>query len=141
MTFPFPITPTIFIPRHAAEVRATRSSGKGGQNVNKVSSKAEVHLDTRLIEGLNPRAHQRLLHLAANRLDAEGRLLTVSEAQRDFHRNLQDALEKAATLVRAALHEPKRRRKTKATKASKQRRLEGKGRRSEVKRRRRSLDD
>lgn len=141
MTFPFPITPTIFIPRHAAEVRASRSSGKGGQHVNKTSSKAEVHVEMSQIDGLPPAALQRLRALALHRLDSEGRLLTVSELHREFRRNLEEALEKAARLVRQSLHEPKRRRKTKATRASKERRLEGKGRRSEIKRRRRSIDD
>lgn len=141
MTFPFPITPTVSIPRHAVEVHSARSSGKGGQHVNKTSSKAELHVAMEAIQGISPRALERLKVLAQHRLDAEGRLLMVCDLHREFRRNLDEALEKAARLIRQSLREPKIRRATKATKSSKHRRLESKGRRSEVKRRRRSLDD
>ncbi|MGE4158442.1 MAG: alternative ribosome rescue aminoacyl-tRNA hydrolase ArfB [Planctomycetota bacterium] len=141
MTFPHPITPNVFIPRHAVEVHSARSSGKGGQHVNKTSSKAELHVSMEGIEGLSPRALERLRSLAQHRLDAEGRLLLVCDLHREFRRNLDETLEKAARLIRQSLKEPKIRRATKATRSSKLRRLESKGRRSEIKKRRRSLDD
>src|SRR6185503_17262912 len=108
----------------------------GGLNVNKVASKVELRVDLARVEGLPAEAHARLASLANGRLDAEGRLLVVSQRTRDQHRNLEDAREKVRALVRRAMIRPRTRRPTRATAASKARRLEEKKRRSAHKRRR-----
>lgn len=104
------MTPSIRVPPGAIAMRAVRASGPGGQNVNKVASKVELRVDLAAIEGLTDAARARLSTLAANRLDAEGRLVVTSQATRDQSRNLDDARAKVHALILAALREPKRRR-------------------------------
>ena len=91
------------------------------------------------IEGLPAEAQTRLESLADGRLDAEGRLLVVSQRTRDQHRNLEDAREKVRALVRRAMIRPRTRRPTRVTAAAKARRLDEKKRRSAHKRRRGSV--
>jgi ribosome-associated protein len=122
------------VPAAAVEARAVRSSGPGGQNVNKVASKVLLRVDLSKVEGLAPDARARLHALASSRLDAEGRLLVTSQRFRDQPRNLEDAREKVRALVARALARPKDRRASRPTAASRRRRLEGKRRSSEKKR-------
>lgn len=131
------VTETVRIPGDAIQFRASRSGGAGGQHVNKVSSKVELRIDLTRIEGLSENALHRLRLAVRNRLDAEGLWILVSERSRDQRFNLEDARMKAAEAVRAALVVPKTRVKSRPTKASKERRLEGKKRNAEVKRGRR----
>ena len=121
------------VPESAIAVRAVRSSGPGGQNVNKVSSKVELRVDLAALEGLTPSARARLLALARNDLDADGRLLVTSQKTRDQRRNLEDAREKVRQLLVRAQAEPVPRRKTKPTRGSVERRIEEKKRRSRTK--------
>jgi ribosome-associated protein len=121
------------VPDSAVSIRAVRSSGPGGQNVNKVSSKVELRVDLGAIVGLSPDARGRLLVLCKNDLDAEGRLLVTSQLTRDQHRNLEDAREKVRVLVARALERPKPRRKTKPTRGSVERRIEQKKHRARTK--------
>ena len=114
------------IPDSAVSIRAVRSSGPGGQNVNKVASKVELRVDLEGILGIHPEALARLRALAANQLDAEGRLFVVSQLTRDQHRNVEDAREKVRALVRQALVRPIKRRKTKPTRGSVERRIQEK---------------
>jgi ribosome-associated protein len=120
---------TCVIPDSAISVRAVRSSGPGGQNVNKVASKVELRVDLNAIVGMDAQAHARLVNLCKNDLDADGKLLVVSQLTRDQHRNLEDALEKVRALVARALVRPIPRRKTKPSRASQQRRIDEKKRR------------
>jgi ribosome-associated protein len=122
-------------------MQASRSGGPGGQNVNKVSSKVELRADLERIAGLDAGARGRLRALAAGRLDAEGRLLVVSQRSRDQRANLEDAREKVRALVLRALEEPKRRRPTRPTRGSSERRLAEKKRRGRQKASRRDSDD
>jgi ribosome-associated protein len=122
------VTPSVTVPGEAWSWRATRSSGPGGQNVNKVASRVEVRVDLGRIEGLRADALARLLVLSRHRLDARGRLLVTSQRTRDQPRNLEDAVEKVKTLVAAALVPPRPRRPTRATKGSVERRLDAKRR-------------
>jgi ribosome-associated protein len=131
---PIVVTEHVRIPERALTVRAVRASGPGGQNVNKVASKIDLRVDLDAIEGLGEAARDRLRALVANRLDADGRLVVTSQVTRDQGRNLEDARAKVRALVTAALREPRRRRATRPTKAAKERRLEGKKRRSAIKR-------
>jgi ribosome-associated protein len=119
-------------------MQAVRSGGPGGQNVNKVASKIELRVDLTRVVGMSHAATQRLRSLAAGKLDAEGRLLVVSQRSRDSHVNLEDAREKVRVLVLQALVEPKRRRKTRPTRGSVERRIADKKRRGSQKSDRRS---
>jgi ribosome-associated protein len=117
----------------AMEVHAVRSSGPGGQNVNKVSSKILLFVDLSGIEGLDAASRRRLLTIAGRRIDASGRLLITAQESRDRFRNLEDAREKVRVLVARALVVPKRRRSTEPTRSSKERRLAGKKRDAKIK--------
>jgi ribosome-associated protein len=139
MTGALAVTRAVRVPESALAVRAVRSSGPGGQNVNKVASKIELRVDLGLIEGLPEDARARLLTLARNRLDAQGLLLVTSQRTRDQHRNLEDARQKVREILLRALLRPKVRRPTRVTKASKNARVEAKKKRGQHKRSRRPV--
>jgi ribosome-associated protein len=139
---PLQVTSSIVVPADAIAFRAVRSSGPGGQNVNKVASKVDLRVDLSRIEGLPNAARARLMALAGKSLDSEGRLVVMSQKTRDQHRNLEDARAKLRALVRRSLEVPKARRPTRPTSASRERRLSEKKRAAERKRRRsRPADD
>jgi ribosome-associated protein len=72
------VSETVRVPASAITVRASRASGPGGQNVNKVATRIELRVELALIEGLDEEARRRLQHLVARRLDADGRRLVVT---------------------------------------------------------------
>jgi ribosome-associated protein len=120
----------VLVPGDALEVRAVRASGPGGQNVNKVSTKVEIHVDLDRIQGLGTDSRQRLRHLVSKRLDSSGRLLVTSQKARDQQRNLDDARRKIHDWIAQALVKPKKRVPTLPKPVSRERRLEEKKRRS-----------
>jgi ribosome-associated protein len=137
MADPIQVTSSVRVPGEAIRFKAVRAGGAGGQNVNKVSSKVELRIDLTAIEGLPEDALIRLRAAQRNRLDAEGLWIVVSDRTRDQLKNLEDAREKAAEAVRAALVRPLLRRATRPTRASKERRLDAKKRASATKQHRR----
>ncbi len=128
------MTDRVWVPARALGVRAVRSSGPGGQNVNKVASKIELRVDLGAVEGLAVAARLRLETLARHRLDAEGRLVVTSQTTRDQARNLEDARGKVRALIAAALREPRVRRPTRPGAPAVNRRIGAKKHRGALKR-------
>jgi ribosome-associated protein len=126
----------VVIPAGDLSWRAVRSSGPGGQNVNKVASKVELRLDLDGTGALDGETKARLRALAGARL-AGGEVVIVSQATRDQKQNLADARAKLAALIARALHRPKPRRPTRPTRSSVERRLADKQRRARLKSERR----
>jgi len=124
----------VIIPGGELSATAVRASGPGGQNVNKVSTKVELRFDLRRTSVLDSASKGRLRSLAAGRLDAEGQVVVVSQLTRSRERNLEDARQKLAELVRRALIAPTPRKKTRPGAAARRQRLEGKRHQSEKKR-------
>jgi len=113
--------------------RFSRSSGPGGQNVNKVNSKVTLIWTPAATGVLKPGAKRRFLDRYGNRLSAAGELQISSDRFRDQRRNREDCLEKLGSMIEPILKEPKRRRKTKPSKGAVERRLAGKKHRSQRK--------
>lgn len=132
------ITPAWQIPLDEIEFTYCRSSGPGGQNVNKVSSKAVLRWGAMRSTHWLPGAQERFTQQFGSRLTKEGELVISSQTSRDQERNRADCLEKLRELLVAIAKPPKRRYATKPTKGSKQRRLNAKKNRSDVKNLRRA---
>ena len=126
-----PVNDRVVVPDSAVETKAVRASGPGGQNVNKLATKIQMRVDLDRIAGLFPDELLRVRVFLKSRLDADGRLLVMSQETRDQARNREDCARKVAGLLRAALVRPKPRRPTKPTRASKERRIEAKRRRAD----------
>jgi len=114
------------IPESDLSWTAARSSGPGGQHVNKSASKVELRFDIDACAVLGPAVKSRLRALARSRISADGQIRVVSQKSREQARNLDDARERLAALIREALVPPKARRATKPTRASKKRRVQAK---------------
>jgi len=109
----------LVIPEAELRWTAVRASGPGGQNVNKVASKIDLRFDFEDSDALSDALKARLRVVAAARLDAEGCLQITSQLTRNQSDNLEDARQKLAEILRAAMTVPKRRRKTKPSRAKK----------------------
>jgi ribosome-associated protein len=130
------ILPSLTIP--AAEISFTfsRSSGKGGQHVNKVNSRATLWFDVEASPSLTPGQKELIRQRLAGRINRQGVLQIDADRRRSQGANREDALVRFAALLRGALHEDKARRKTRPTRASKKRRLQAKKHRSLLKKQR-----
>jgi ribosome-associated protein len=113
---------------------ASRASGPGGQNVNKVSTKVTLRFDLRGTEALTRAQKLRLRKLAGKRIDAQGALMINAQAERSQRQNLQRARDRLSRLIGKALVPPKRRVATKPSHTAKRKRLENKRRRGDQKR-------
>jgi ribosome-associated protein len=127
------VNDTVSIPRSELDFRASRSSGAGGQHVNKTSSRIEVFWNPLSSRALTEDQRDRLRHKLATRITTEGSIRVVASDMRSQGRNKELAEERLADLVRSALLVPKKRRPTRPTRASKEARLEGKKRQSHKK--------
>ena len=134
------VTELVSIPLDEFRFEFARSGGPGGQNVNKVNSKAVLRWKPAESPSLPLAVRDRLLRAVASRLTKEGELLVTSQLTRDQGRNVEDCLDKVRELVLAAARPPRPRRPSRPTLASKVRRVEAKLRRSTTKRLRRKPD-
>ncbi len=135
------VAPGVRIPESGMRLQYSRGSGPGGQNVNKVNTKAELWIAIAAVVGLTDRAKDRLATLAGHRLTASGEIHIASDTRRTQEANRAELFERLRELIITAKHEPKRRKKTRPSRASKQRRLDSKKRRGDVKAKRRFSDE
>ncbi len=135
------VTRQLQIPLAELEITFERSSGPGGQNVNKVNSKAVLRWDARGSPSLPEAVRQRFFQKYARRLTTEGELLVTSQRFRDAPRNSRDCLEKLRAMLLGVAQPPKRRRATRPTRGSVERRLQGKRRLSAAKQNRRLREE
>jgi len=117
---------SIEIPERELSISFVRAAGPGGQNVNKVSTAAQLRFDLAGSSVLNPAAKARLRLLAGHRVIADGSLLIMARNHRTQEGNRREALERLQKLIAAALIEPKKRRATRPTRASQVRRVDSK---------------
>ncbi len=132
------VTPEIDIDEREIEENFVRASGPGGQNVNKLSTAVQLRFDVRHSPSLPGDVRARLERLAGSRLTRDGILVIIAQRHRTQARNRQDALDRLIDLIRSAAVRPIKRRPTKPTRASRERRIEGKKRRAGIKRLRRT---
>lgn len=133
-----PVTAKIAVDEREIEEQFVRASGPGGQNVNKLSTAVQLRFDIRHSPSLPPDVRARLERLAGARLTRDGVLVIVAQRHRTQARNREDALERLIALIRQAAVAPVKRRPTKPTKASRERRIESKKRHGGIKRLRRA---
>jgi ribosome-associated protein len=127
------VTDTIAIDDSELSETFVRSSGPGGQNVNKVSSAVQLRFDARHSPSLPNDVAIRLMRLAGKRLTKDGVIVIIAQAHRDQTRNRADARERLFDLIRQAAVEPVPRRPTRVPKAQKRKRIEGKKHRGHIK--------
>ena len=132
------ITDDIAIDENEITESFVRSSGPGGQNVNKLSTAVQVRFDVRRSPSLPNDVAVRLMRLAGKRMTKDGVLVLIAQNQRTQERNRSDARERLIAMIKEAAVRPVPRRATKPSKSQKRERLEGKKRRSGVKELRRS---
>jgi len=126
------VTESLRIDEGELDIRAARASGPGGQHVNKTSTAIELRFDVTAAD-LPEDVKARLVKIAGSRMTTEGELLIFAQTHRSQEMNRQDAIGRLVALIQRAAEAPKPRKRTRPTKASKERRLAQKSRRSEVK--------
>ena len=130
---PVAVSSSLEIPDELLVLRMVRASGPGGQNVNKVSNAVELRFDTAGWDALPAAARPRLRRIAGRRMTDDGLIVIDAQRFRSLEQNRADAIERLVAMIRESLVEPKPRRPTKPTRASKERRLAGKSRDSRTK--------
>ena len=127
------LSSNVSVPTWAVRVSYARSSGPGGQNVNKVNSKAEVWLSLSGLHAFGDRVIARAKSLAGRRLTEANEIHIACEVHRSQHQNREEAFTRLADLITAAMTEPKVRRPTKVSRGAKRKRLASKRKRSAIK--------
>ncbi len=135
------ITPSIGISESEIEEQFIRSPGSGGQKVNKTESAVQLRFDARSSPSLSNAVFLRLRPLAGRRMTKDGVIVITANRFRTQDLNRQDAMDRLIALIREAATPPRRRRPTKPTKGSKRRRLDGKRRKSDIKKGRRKVTE
>ncbi len=130
----------MYIPESEFIITFARSSGKGGQNVNKTSTKVILHWSIKNSQVLTEEEKGRVRLVLANRINNEDELVLMSEEERSQPQNKEIAIARLQELVAGALHVPKKRRPTHPSKASKLKRLESKKIRSRIKQARQTVE-
>lgn len=131
------ITPFISLDERDLQFDFVRASGPGGQNVNKVSSAVQLRFNIQT-PALPEEVRLRLMRIAASRISGEGDLMIEARRYRTQEQNRQDALDRLVELIRRAAQKPRPRKATRPTAAAREKRLEAKRHRSDVKRLRRT---
>ncbi|HYO10925.1 MAG TPA: alternative ribosome rescue aminoacyl-tRNA hydrolase ArfB [Tepidisphaeraceae bacterium] len=131
------VAPGVTAPADALRVQFSRSGGPGGQNVNKLNTKAELWVRVDALAGLSYNARARLRHDAGRRMTAAGELHLVSESERGQEGNRAAVMDRLREMIVRAKVEPKVRRKSKPSRSQKAKRLDQKKRRGEIKSKRR----
>ena len=127
------VTDSIAIDESELTEDFVRSSGPGGQNVNKLATAVQLRFDARRSPSLPNDVALRLMRLAGSRLTKDGVIVITAQSHRTQERNRQDARDRLIQLIRQAAVAPRKRRPTKPTKASREKRLESKKRRGSIK--------
>lgn len=135
------LAPGVHIEPAGLRYQFSRSSGPGGQNVNKVNTRAELWAKLSAVTGLSERAMARLIQFAGKKVTAAGDIHIAADAHRSQEANRLAVFERLQDLISQAKHEPKTRRKTKPSRAAKQRRMDAKRRRGETKAQRKGGGD
>lgn len=130
----------IQIPLSELEVSFTRSSGPGGQNVNKTSTRVEITFDLAHSPSIHDDDRTWLMERLRSKLDTEGRIHIAAQEYRSQLRNRQAAIERLEEMLQQAIQRPKKRKKSKPTRSAVERRLDSKKRESEKKRERRTRE-
>jgi ribosome-associated protein len=133
------ITDKISIDENELHFDFVRSSGPGGQNVNKVASAVQLRFDVNGSPSLPDDVRERLTKIAGNKITENGILIIEAKRRRSQYQNRQDAISRLAAMIRKAAEKPRKRHKTKPPAEAKKRRLEMKRRRSEIKKMRKPI--
>lgn len=135
------VTPELALPRAELSYRASRAGGPGGQHVNTSSTRVELVWDVASSPSVSDEQRARILEKLANRISGEGLLLLAASDSRSQHQNREAVTGRFVELLRQALHVPRPRKRTRPTRASREKRIRAKKHRSEVKRSRGRVDE
>ena len=134
------ITDSIYINESELKESFIRSSGPGGQHVNKVATAVQLRFNAKTAGNISKEVYNRLRTIAGSKLTEDGNLIIVSQVHRSQIQNRQVALDKLISLLQQAAKKPKRRKKTRPSRASVEKRLRNKRMQSEKKKSRRNID-
>lgn len=128
------ITPTLAIDESEVVLDFVHASGPGGQNINKVATAVQLRFDVRNTTSLPEGVRERLARLAGRRMSKDGVLVIEARQHRTQTRNREEAIDRLVALIRRAAEKPKERRRSRPSRAARERRLESKRRRAQMKR-------